>query len=241
MAQCVQQQQQVQNGASFSEELWQEAQPIFQGIMGHPFIVGLLDGSLPLDKFQYYVVQDLLYLETYARVVAMLGVKAPRPQILTLFCQQAQEIASAEASLHAQLLESWGISEDQAAAARLAPNCLLYTSYLTSVAHDRPYEEALAAVVPCYWVYLRVGQELKRRGPSPSALYQRWIDNYASPEFEAATQLVLRELDRSANSKQQQQQQEEGLKATMRRRFLDAFSMEYMFWDAAWTLQKWPF
>jgi thiaminase/transcriptional activator TenA len=50
---------------------------VFEAIISHPFILGLTDGSLSLDAFREYVIQDALYLGRFSRALAVVGSKAP--------------------------------------------------------------------------------------------------------------------------------------------------------------------
>lgn len=52
-----------------TEQLWQSIEPIYGAILQHPFLVGLIDGSLPREAFQFYVVQDAHYLRDRKSVV----------------------------------------------------------------------------------------------------------------------------------------------------------------------------
>ena len=45
-------------------------------------------------------------------------------------------------------------------------------------------------MLPCYWIYARVGEELLGRG-SPDPLYARWIAMYGGEEFQAVVDAVL--------------------------------------------------
>ena len=56
---------------SFSEQLRAEAEPMWKQIFAQPFLREIKDGTLPLEKFQYYLGQDYLYLEGFARTVCM--------------------------------------------------------------------------------------------------------------------------------------------------------------------------
>ena len=67
---------------------------------------------------------------------------------------------------------------------------LAYTSYLLAVAYGAPFHEALAALLPCYWIYWEVGKTLER-ATSPDPLYARWIATYASDEFGDVVRAVL--------------------------------------------------
>ena len=62
---------------TFTANLWTTAEPIFDAILAHPFLRGITDGSLPEEKFRFYVQQDSLYLREYARCLATASVKAP--------------------------------------------------------------------------------------------------------------------------------------------------------------------
>ena len=53
--------------AGFSEQLRIEVEPIWTRIFKHPFLREIKDGTLPLEKFQYYLGQDYLYLEGFGR------------------------------------------------------------------------------------------------------------------------------------------------------------------------------
>ena len=55
---------------NFSEHLRQLAAPIWEAQLHHPFVVALGKGTLPLQKFRYYILQDARYLEELARVFA---------------------------------------------------------------------------------------------------------------------------------------------------------------------------
>ena len=57
--------------ASFSEQLQNDAEPIWQRIFDHPFLKEIKEGTLPEETFRYYLLQDYLYLEGFGRTVAL--------------------------------------------------------------------------------------------------------------------------------------------------------------------------
>src|SRR5690606_40453912 len=60
----------------WSENAWQSIDEIYRSILQMPFIEELSNGSLPLNKFQFYMLQDSLYLEHFGRALALIGAKA---------------------------------------------------------------------------------------------------------------------------------------------------------------------
>ncbi len=217
----------------FTEELWRSIEPIFSAILAHPFVKGLTDGSLPEEAFRFYVVQDALYLQDYARCLALAAAKAPRAAWCELFAEHAKVALVVERSLHESFFQEWGLSEEQVASTPYAPANLAYTSYLLRIAYERPFEELLGAVLPCYWIYWEVGKHLERLG-SPNPLYQRWIDTYASEEYAQVVRAVLAVTDEAVADLP------ESRRAPIRQHFVTTSRYEWLFWDSAWRQETWP-
>lgn len=213
--------------------LWSDITDLYQSICDHPYITGLTDGSLRHEQFRHYIVQDDHYLRGYARALASCAAKAPDAAETVMFAQHANEAIIAEQEAHAELLTGLGCSAEEAAAQPVRPTTEAYVSYLLSVTQLGSYAEAVAAVLPCYWIYARVGEHLQERG-SPDALYQRWIDMYAGEEFTTMVEAVLEATDRAGARASQHELD------LMRRHFRAAARYEWMFWDAAYRLEDWP-
>jgi thiaminase/transcriptional activator TenA len=218
---------------SFSTQLWESIGDIYGAILAHPFITGLTDGTLPVEVFAFYVVQDALYLQGYARALAAVGSRAPTSDAMQMFARHAADAVAAELELHATLLAELGISAEELKQAEPAPTNLAYTSYLLATAHAGSYAEGVAAVLPCYWIYWEVGKELLRRG-SPDPRYQRWISAYAAPEYGDVVTAVIGEADRIAPVVSAADL------ALMRRHFLTTSRYEFAFWDAGYRRESWP-
>jgi thiaminase/transcriptional activator TenA len=213
--------------------LWADVAEIYDRICAHPFVAGLTDGSLRRDRFRCYIVQDSHYLRGYARALTVCAAKAPKDTESAMFAEHATEAIAAERQMHAELLDGLGLTADEAASLPMTPATQAYVSYLLATAYQGCYAEAVAAVLPCYWIYARVGQHLQRGG-SADPLYRRWIDMYADDEYQAVVDAVLEVADRIGA---QASERELGL---MRRHFHTTARYEWMFWDAAYRLEEWP-
>jgi len=217
---------------TFSQVLFHRIEDIYARILAHPFVNGLTDGSLAQEAFQFYAVQDALYLREFSRGLSVLAAKAPEDDAAILFNDSAKTAIVVERALHGSFFAQWGLSSEEVLATCMAPNAMLYTSYLLRVAYERPFHEGLGAFLPCYWIYWEVGKALVRQG-SPVPIYQQWIQTYASDAFADTVQRVLALTDRVAN----------GLTEAQRNRTAEHFVMasrfEYMFWDMGYRLQSW--
>ena len=218
---------------SVTAQLWASAAPIFDAILEHPFLRGLTDGSLPEERFHFYVKQDALYLREYARCLALASAKAPTSYWCEMFAAHAQSALNVERSLHEAYFAAWGLTTAEIDATVPTPTTTAYTSYLLRIAGTATFEELLGAILPCYWIYWEVGKRLVQQG-SPNAVYQRWIDAYASEQFANAVARVLDAADRSMADLS------EDRLALIQRHYLTASRYEWMFWDAAYRLESWP-
>jgi len=217
----------------FTDELWNGIAGIYGAILAHPFLAGLTDGSLPQDAFAYYVVQDVLYLQQYARALAAVAGRAPDSAGTETFARHAAGIVNVERQLHDTLLASLGIDPASVATAQAAPTTLAYTSYLLAATQGGSYAEGVGAVLPCYWIYWEVGKELQRRG-SPDPRYQQWIDTYSGEEFAGEVREVLAIADELGPGLAPAERELVG------RHFRATSRYEWMFWDMGYRQERWP-
>ena len=219
---------------SFTGELWVSIEPIYAAIRRHPFITGLTDGSLPRERFEFYAIQDALYLREFARAVAIAGARAPKDDWIIMLTEHAAGALRVERTLHEGFFQEFELTADAAVTTPLAPTTLAYTNYLLTVAYGAPFHEALAALLPCYWIYWEIGKELAGAG-SPNPLYARWIGTYGSAEFGAVVGAVLDATNEVAVRLGDIE------RAAMRRHFRTTSRYEWMFWDMGYRCELWPF
>ncbi|MEY9965515.1 thiaminase/transcriptional activator TenA [Streptacidiphilus sp. MAP12-16] len=232
---------------TFSAQLWASGDEVYQAILEHPFLQGLTDGTLPRAAFRHFVVQDSHYLRDYARALALCAAKAPTEEDVRAFADDAVGALAAEQGMHAEFMRDLAdpapgaldAAADVAAEvdaevdADVLPTTRAYTSYLLATVYGGSFAEGLAAVLPCYWIYARVGEELLAKS-SPDPLYARWIATYGDEAFQSVVRRVLALTDRIGDE----------LSPAERQRAVQHFATtsryEWMFWDAAWRAETWP-
>ena len=130
---------------SCTQDFWNAAADLIDVTEKHPFLVAMVDGTLDMESFRYYVVQDALYLGDFAYALRRLGqnegIDPKDAQRLEAFAKGAEE---AELSLHNSFFKEWDINAD---GAEQMPNTLLYTSYMKQVVATRPHSEGLGALL----------------------------------------------------------------------------------------------
>jgi thiaminase/transcriptional activator TenA len=218
---------------TWTEALWTSGADIYDSILEHPFLLELTAGQLDPQRFAYYLAQDAHYLRDYARALAVIAAKAPTHEAAGMFARHAAGTVDVELALHHTLLPQLGLDPAELGAVTITPTTLSYTSYLLATVYGGSFTDGLAAVLPCYWIYARVGESLRAQG-SPDPRYQRWIDTYGGEEFAAVVAEVLALADVVGD------QLSEADQTQARRHFVVTCRYEWMFWDAAWRLERWP-
>jgi thiaminase/transcriptional activator TenA len=217
----------------FSADLWETIAPTFGAIVSHPFLIGIADGSLPPERFIYFVEQDRLYLRAFSRALSFAAGHAVNPADTALLTGSAATAIAVEEGMHVELLAGFGVDPEEMEPAELSPNGELYVQTILAQAARGPFSEALAAVLACFWIYAEVGKELIAKG-SPDPRYQRWIETYGDPQFAATVAAVLEIVDRIGA------EAGEAERARVEAIFAQGCRLEWMFWDAAWREQSWP-
>ena len=218
---------------TFAEDLWEANRDIYDAILAHPFLQGMQDGSLEPTTFAFYIVQDARYLRAFAAALRAAAANAPNDDWARRLGADAEDSLAEERRLHEQVFAEHGISDADAAAIESTPAGFAYANYLVATAHERPFEEAIAALLPCYWIYWEVGKALQATG-SPDSTYQAWIDAYVSPGYADAVTAVLDMANAAAAAA------DAPTRARMREHFRRSARYEWMFWDAAYREQSWP-
>jgi thiaminase/transcriptional activator TenA len=222
------------SAVALSTELRRAADAVWQAQREHPFLRGIADGTLALERFSFYVRQDYLFLIEYARLLALGAARAPDLATMTRFSELAAEILTTEMDLHRSFAAELGISAAELEAESPSPTTQGYTDFLVRTAAQGDFAELAAALLPCMWGYAELGQRLAAAGAPADERYARWIEMYASPEFDELAVWCRGLVDRLGAAAD-----DEG-RARMTRAFVTCSRYELAFWEMGWTLERWP-
>lgn len=209
----------------WSESAWQSASGAYEAITRLPFLQEMAQGTLPYEKFMYYISQDNLYIDVYARVLAHIASRLPLMSDTETFLSFAGDGVAVEKGLHASFNPPKDVPMSMA--------CEFYTSYLKSKANEELAVEA-AAILPCFWVYQKVGEHILATAKLDGNPYRAWIETYGDPAFDISTKKCIDVCDRLAEAAT------EATRQKMTKAFMDCTRLEWLFWDSAYKLETWP-
>lgn len=213
---------------TFLSELDEAVAPIYKELIEHPFNIELAEGTLPEEKFRFYVCQDIFYIGEYSRALAGLASIAPSHDELMEFVSFAKEGLEIERGLHNDFMRQFDIAyPDEIALATEA-----YSNFLLSSVAFKSYPEAVAGLLPCFWLYNKVAVDIYKRTRTDNK-YQKWIDTYSSAEFDQTTQRLKEITEKLARESHQK------MKEKMKYQYLRSSKYEWFFWDSAYHLRYW--
>lgn len=219
---------------AFSDELLKLGEPVWSRSLSHPFVSGIGDGSLPVEKFKFYICQDYLFLVAYARVLALAAAKAQDLGIMAKFAALLHATLGTEMALHRSYCGEFGISPEALESTAPAPTAAAYTAHLLETAWSGSLGEIVAALFPCQWGYWEIGRALAARGlPAHAPLYAKWTRTYSGDDYGELARWVKSLLDELGEAESPAQQKR------MAERFLQSSRFEHAFWEMAWRMEGW--
>lgn len=176
------------------------AMPIWEEIMKTPFIQEMIDGTLPVEKFKNYTIQDTLYIKGFSRTYAYGFINSDDIKIMRRFYQCMHVILADESMLHIRYLkEFYGMEEDKVYDLKMEPENKAYTDYMVEIAKTGTAQETLAAVMPCILSYLYIAKIVKEQAEQKNTLegshFQLWIEEYASERYAQACEEITEFMD----------------------------------------------
>jgi thiaminase/transcriptional activator TenA len=218
----------------FTERLRQKAAGIWEAQHQHPFVRGICDGTLSLERFKFWLRQDYVFLIEYARLLALAAARSPDLETMNRFATLLKETAETEMNLHRAYAAEFGISCEELEQELPAPTTRGYSDFLLRIAATGDFAELAATLLPCMWAFSEIGQRLAAQ-PAPSdKRYAKWIEIYSSREFAELAQWCRDLLDSLAAGLPERDLRK--LEAA----FLTSSRYEWQFWEMAWKMEGWP-
>ncbi|EES50071.1 TenA family protein [Clostridium botulinum] len=169
---------------SFVKTLVDNSMDIWEAYLKHPFIIELQQGTLDIEKFKNYIVQDSIYLKGYARVYALGMYKSKTLKEIQNFYSILSFVNADETSTRLKYLKEWNITQEDIEVAEVKKENKEYIDFMMKIAEECEVPEILMATLPCMFSYCYIGKELIKNTPNiESTKYWDFIRDYASDSY----------------------------------------------------------
>ncbi|KAF2729047.1 hypothetical protein EJ04DRAFT_503080 [Polyplosphaeria fusca] len=150
----------------------------------HEFVQRMADGTLPVENFKHYLIQDYLFLIHFARANALASYKSKSMEDIGRSAQQVLHLQE-EIKLHISFCQDYSLSvsdleehaEDQA--------CTAYTRYVLDIGQSEDWLALQVALLPCLIGYGFIARRLydDARTVRHGNKYWKWIETYVADDY----------------------------------------------------------
>ncbi|MRI82759.1 thiaminase II [Aerococcaceae bacterium DSM 109653] len=182
---------------TFTQDLYGATQDILKQYFNHPFIKGIENGNLDIEKFKFYMIQDYLYLYDYAKLFAIGILKSDNNDDMNLFASSLNSTLNTEMAIHRGYMERLGISEEDVSNTETSLINLSYTNYMLSIAQKGGQKEVIIALLSCAWTYAEIAKKINENNSSAKEheFYGEWVSGYLDDSFQNIAQWFLTRVD----------------------------------------------
>lgn len=215
------------------EKLLAATKDIWRQYNKHPFVLGIQNGDLDREKFRFYIVQDYVYLQDYAKTFAIGVAKVKSHETSNLFAKYI-EVMNGELNVHEGYLGRFGVTQEEIDNTPASLDNLSYTSYMLRVAYDEGEAEILAAILSCAYSYEVIAKNMVKNKPDcvNDRFYGEWVVNYISDRYSRDNKVLIDMLNKLTVDYSEKQINH----------LIDIFTVcsryELNFWEMAWNLSK---
>ncbi|MFW6294645.1 MAG: hypothetical protein ACOC1M_02865 [Halanaerobium sp.] len=213
------------------ERLVNETQVNWKKVIEHQFVKEIYSGDLADDIFKFYLKQDYYYLNQSMRNMAVLISKLDDVNAKQKLISVLNSEANVEFEEYKKLLDYYNIDHENHEDFELSYANTAYSNYLLAVSSQNTFIEGLAALIPCYWLYLKMAEEhsaqLKR---NKNEIYKNWAAVYKREEFKKLVEdlIILLEAGLSKDNFE-----------LIKYQFNNSIKFEYQFFDDVYHKKVW--
>lgn len=180
-----------------SETLYAQVQDIWPRYLSHPFVTEMACGTLPKEKFRYYMLQDYLYLQDYVKIFAAMIQKAEDFEQIRFLCGEMSATIDETFRTHLPYMKRLGISEQEIACATAHIDSSAYSHYMICEAQAGDVLTGLVALLNCSWSYAYIAEKTVEAYPEAvnDESYGSWFAGYVSPEYKKTNQALIDRID----------------------------------------------
>ncbi|MEP2784257.1 MAG: TenA family protein [Pseudoruegeria sp.] len=193
----------------------------------HPFCRDLAQGTLPLNKMRWYLVQDYQFVDGFIRLLARAISHAPTLKDAIPMAQFLGLVTSEENTYFLRSFDALGVTKEKQEAAPAKPTAE-FQALMARAADSGDYAQMLAVLVVAEWSYLEWAAPFLEQADTLPFYFGEWITLHAGEGFEGVVAHLRSQLDAIWPSLSPENT------ALVEATFSEAIQLERAFFDAAY-------
>lgn len=215
-----------------SERIYIRAKELWLQYLRHPFVMQMADGTLPTEKFRYYMLQDYLYLKDYVKIFAAIIQKADDFELLSFLSEEMSETIQETVRTHVPYMKRLGVTEEEIRNARPHIDNSAYSHYMLCEAQMGDVLTGLVTLLNCSWSYAYIAEQIVELHPEVlrGEKYGSWFAGYISEEYRKTNQALIDRIDALGAEIDEKKAQH------LCEIFEKCFLFDLRFWDLVYTM-----
>lgn len=206
-----------------------KVKPHWDSYVNHEFVRQVANGTLPRDKFRFFIEQDYAYLIDYARVHCVAGSKAPALEDIEKELVIVGSVRNEMGQHEKRLMEEFGVSnKEYFRQIQRGPALNNYSRYFNDIARRGNWQELVASLSPCLMGYGHALLNNQKHITVPEGdVYHEWCQTYLSTWYQDGMCKGKDLLNKIATVYPREEIE------TLITIYADVCELETKFWDAA--------
>ncbi|MET9295493.1 hypothetical protein [Streptomyces sp. NPDC003077] len=223
---------------SFVEQCRRHAAGAWHAYQHHPWIEAMAEGSLPVEKFVSFQVNDAPYISDLHRSLALGLAKAPTGSSWSKAAATVLDDVWVLGEIRAKekILAELGVQgELRIGPAAYIPAREAYANHLVRTALEGSIGDIASALLPCAMFTEVIGRRFAGVSIDGPPAYQRWADIYVQRAVHRMAQVHAEMMETEAA------RTDEAGRERMKLLYLRSVQHQVDVFDAAWNLDvRWP-
>ncbi|WP_424244733.1 thiaminase/transcriptional activator TenA [Elusimicrobium posterum] len=213
---------------SFMKEVIEYSIPVWDKCVNTPFVQEMKAGTLPLEKFKNYIVQDSIYLKHYARVYGMAIYNSNLLKDIQTYYSILGFVQETESAVRIEYLKQFGLTDDDVEHIKAEPENRAYIDFMLKYAHGGNIPEILMAVLPCMLSYGYISGKIIEEAEGQNSKYLNFIKDYSSEHYTEASKNICAFADAKCAGASEEE------KTKLKEIFKEAGVLELGFWNMSY-------
>ena len=215
----------------YFEKIIEDSEHSWKKVIEHPFVNEIFKGDLAADIFKFYLKQDYYYLNKSMQTIAILIAKISRIKAKQKLISILYSEANVEFAKYEELLDIYNIDRENYDKFELSYANISYSNYLLAVSSQNTFAEGLAALVPCYWLYLKMAEyHSDKLKANKNEIYKDWAAVFKRKEFINLVEELTILLESEINKDNYE---------LIKCQFINSIKFEYQFFDDVYHKKIW--
>jgi len=168
---------------TFMQEVVADSKEIWDQCVASPFVQELKSGTLPMEKFKEYMIQDSIYLKHYARIYGQAIYRSSALRDIQMYYSVLSFVNETEGNVRLEYLKQFGLTDDDIELIEPLPENKKYIDFMVDIAKEGNSLEILMAVLPCMLSYDYIFRIISSDPITKHSQYRDFISDYTAPEM----------------------------------------------------------